>query len=70
MPQCDYNVRQSEYHPDNQCTTFFLRDCPEIKVVHEALGFRSNFIGLIESIRRRSISYVEDLTIEERGKAA
>ena len=32
----------------------------------EALRFRSNFADLIEENRRRSASYVEDLTIEGR----
>lgn len=41
-----------------------------IKVIHEGLRFRSNFVDPIEENRRRSASYVEDLTIEEREKAA
>jgi len=35
----------------------------------KALIFGSNFVDPIEANRRRSVSYVEDLTIEERRKA-
>src|SRR6185369_16831122 len=42
----------SAYHPDNQCTTFFLRDCLEIRVI-----VRSD-LGRILSIRLRQTAGV------------
>ena len=66
MPQFKNGFRLSAYHPDNQCTTFFLRHGIEIRVKNKSLRFRSNFADPIEANRRRSASYVEDLTIEER----
>lgn len=51
-------------------TLSFLTRLPENIAIYKALRFWSNFVGPIEENRRRSSSYVEDLTTEEREKAA